>query len=272
MKASFHNFQNIIRKGNDLGGDDLQRFLLNKNTIETTKTFIDNLQVEFGNLDINHRILLGALFQKWYKNEYEELIQDVTEKIELKKAEMLIESILSIDDISLDNISYRTLILSIEEYSKKHRLSDVDANRNNLIRMYIDLENILADKEDAELLELKNGIQDSLDETYLNWERYYDQLKQERSQKITMIEAQLLANFKKAFWDKMKLEYEDNKELYTKNLTNDIKNVVENSNLNLDDITFDGTLETPVKCLCELLDIDNDNLVDSLSIIMRRLE
>ena len=130
--------------------------------------------------------------------------------------------------------------------------------------------NVASNKE--KLIELKNGIQDSLDETYINWEGYYHKLKDERAQKITMIEAQLLANFKKAYWDKMKLEYKDNKELYTKNLTNDIKNLIKNSNLNLDDITFDGTLETPVACLCELLDIDNDNLVDSLRIIMRRLE
>ena len=31
---------------------------------------------------------------------------------------------------------------------------------------------------------------------------HYHKLKDERAQKITMIEAQLLANFKKAFWDK----------------------------------------------------------------------
>jgi hypothetical protein len=272
MKASFHNFQNIIKEGIVLGGDDLQRFLLNKQTIKTTKTFIHSLPVEFGNLMIHPRVLLGALFQKWYKSEYGELIQDIKEKLQLKKAEMLIESILSIDEVSLDNISYRTLILSIEEYCHKHHVTNIDANRNSLIRMYIDLENILADKEDNELLELKNGIQDSLDETYINWEVYFHQLKDERAQQITLIEAQLLANFKKAFWAKMEIEYEDNKELYTNNLTTDIKNLVQNSNLNLNDITFDGTLETPVECLCKLLNIDNDNLVDSLRTIMRRLE
>ena len=58
--------------------------------------------------------------------------------------------------------------------------------------------------KELQLLELKNGIQDSLDETYINWEGYYHKLKDERAQKIHIIEAQLLANFKKAFWDKMK--------------------------------------------------------------------